>query len=123
MRAAPEAGRIEKTMDIDLDLFVVCEHGYEAGECEMCDDVSAHLDRPIERLREYLAASRTSGCGRAAPGLAAALTDTHASATGQPEAALAPQGFACRAVTSSESSLLWQQRNPSRFRCRSNGEG
>jgi hypothetical protein len=44
-----------RAMELDIDAFVLCEHAHERGECELCDDVSAHLDRPIERLRESVA--------------------------------------------------------------------
>jgi hypothetical protein len=43
-------------VELDLDLFVLCEHSYEPGECPVCDRESADADEPMQRLRDYLAA-------------------------------------------------------------------
>jgi hypothetical protein len=46
----------ERTMQLDLDAFILCEHRYEPGDCPVCDRVAADADEPIQRLRAYLAA-------------------------------------------------------------------
>jgi hypothetical protein len=45
-----------ETMEIDRNAGDVCEHGYERGACSTCDDASAEVYEPVQRLRDYLAA-------------------------------------------------------------------
>jgi hypothetical protein len=42
-------------MAIECDASALCEHGYEPGVCSLCDEATADLYEPVQRLRDYLA--------------------------------------------------------------------
>ena len=50
MRVRSASGRMSG-MGLDRD---VCEHGYERGACGICDEETAEVYEPVQRLRDFL---------------------------------------------------------------------